>query len=122
MTIIKSISSGEFEIIVNNAQCYADICRKLGLRSEGEYYKTIKSRIKKEGLDTSHFLSLKQLLSKNRSVVWINKENFLDGLKNKKKFTQDTIKKKLIEFDLIPYKCEECHIDPIWNNKKLILQ
>lgn len=122
MSIILQKSKEEFEIIVKKSQSYADICRHLGLRREGGYYRTIQRRIKNENINISHFLSVKELLSNNKNFNWISKETFLERLKNNDKIVEWSLKKKLKEFNLIPYSCAKCNLNNIWNNEILTLQ
>ena len=77
-SIILNTSTEEFTTIIKNSKCIADICRFMGLRREGGYYHTINRRIKRENIDTSHFLSVSELMKlKDRNVHWINKDEFI---------------------------------------------
>lgn len=121
MSIIKSLSKKSFGLIVKKSVSYADICRNLGLRRQSGYYRTIQKRIKNDGIDINHFLPVTELFSKNYNFMWINKEDFLIRLNSDKEICEDTLKKKLIEFNLIPHKCK-CGIESEWCKEKLILQ
>lgn len=121
MNIINNLTKEEFNIVIKDSKCYAEILRKLNLRHEGGYYRTLKNRIKKESVDVSHFLTLSELMKGKSHKGWISKEKFLIRLENNL-IKSDTIKIKLIEFSILPYECNECHIKNLWNNKKLILQ
>lgn len=122
MSIIINLSEENFKKVVQNSNCYADICRNLGLRRQGGYYRTIKRRILKENINISHFIPLSQRLSKAANFNWISKESFLQRLNDGEKFCDDTLKKKIIEFDMLPFKCSECNLGNIWNGKRLVLQ
>lgn len=50
---IWKIDFESFSDIVQTSKSLAEIIRKCGLKASGNY-KTLKSRIKKEGLDISH--------------------------------------------------------------------
>lgn len=41
---------------------------------------------------------------------------------NKNKARHNTLKKRILKENLIPYKCSECTLEPVWNNKILTLQ
>ena len=122
MSIILTISDENFKSIVKLSESYADICRKLGLRRQGGFYRTIQRRIKKLGINTNHFPPISKLISKSRNFSWLSKENFLKKLKDGKHFCEGTLKKKIIEFNLLPYKCSSCSLEKIWNNKPIKLQ
>lgn len=122
MSTIQQLSKNEFQSIISKSKCYADILRTLGLRVEGGFYNTIKRRIKRENIDVSHFLSVKELMSNKLNFNWINKEDFINKLENGLISNTDTIKRKIREFDLISYECSECKVKNEWNNKPLVLQ
>lgn len=123
MSIITKLSKEDFISIIKKSKCFADVCKNLNLRREGGYYNTIKRRIKRENIDISHFLSISELMKlKEINSHWISKVEFLNRLNNNIPISIDTIKNKLIEFNILPYECYECHITNKWNKKFIRLQ
>lgn len=118
---IWNLSTQEFEKIIKNNNCMADVCRTLNMRKEGGNYRTIKRRIEFEKIDTSHFLSKKEIFSiKNANTV--SKDELLLRLKENTDIETVWLKNKLIKFNLLENKCTECFIKDSWNNKPLKLQ
>lgn len=115
-SIVWSISSEEFSHLIKESNNIAHLCKFFGMGIKGGNYNTIKRRILKENIDTSHFHNKKGEFNSG----WISKEKFLSELKNTKK-QNGWIKKKIIEFKLIEYICKECNLQPFWNNKCLVL-
>jgi Zn finger protein HypA/HybF involved in hydrogenase expression len=61
-------------------------------------------------------------LKSNKSITLEHfKKNYL-LINSPKKTCNWNIKKWILKFNLIEYKCQICLCDDIWNNKKLILQ
>lgn len=110
--------------IVANSTSYAQVIRALNLRIAGGTYSNIKRRIKKFGLDTSHFLG-----------KGANCGNAHKGGSDKKKASQILIlrsvsdhpehahllKRALLEVG-VPYRCALCDLAGQWNNKPLSLE
>lgn len=118
---IWNISKEEFEKIIKNNICMADVCRTLNLRKEGGNYRTIKRRINIENIDTSHFLSKNKIFSiKNANVI--SKEELLSRLNENSDIETVWLKNKLIKLNLIENTCKECNIKDFWNNKPIKLQ
>lgn len=122
MSIIIETPIDEFKKIVKKSKCYAEICRNLEINTQGGHYRTIKRKIKNNNIDISHFLPLKDLLKNVRNFNWISKENFIENLKNGYPYCIDTIKKKILEFNLIEYICNQCGLGNTWNKKCITLQ
>jgi hypothetical protein len=92
ISVIQNVSDTEFTEIVKKSQCLSDVCKFLGLRRQGGYYRTIKKRIQKQSIDTAHFLPLSELMSsKHRNFNWISKEEFIQNINS---FHETTLKKK----------------------------
>lgn len=112
MSILDSFSDDEFKKIVKTSLSIAEICRKLGYKScHGNNYKTIKKRIAKLHLDTSHF----KLTSHEKNV---NKE---DIFVINSKVSQKTLRTFVLKHNLKEYKCAICGLEPYWNGKELNL-
>jgi hypothetical protein len=118
---IWEFTKEEFEQIIKNNRCMADVCKSLGFRKEGGNYKTIKRRITLENIDTSHFLSKKELFS-SKNTNFVTKEQLLSRLNKNDDINGVWLKSKLIKFDLLKNECSICKIKNTWNGMPLNLQ
>lgn len=117
-SIVWKMSDDDFKKLVRTSKSVCDICMKLSARRGGGIFTNIKRRISKMDLNTKHFIDGRV---GDYSPVHVSKEDFLKRLENG--ITDATfLKRKIIEFSLIPYKCKECGLVDIWNNKPIKLQ
>lgn len=121
---IYNIDSKIFIEYVKNSDTFTEILRKCGLENKGGNINTVKRRISKENIDSSHIkkganhnlgkVYLKQRISKEEAFKTIFIEN--------SKTFRETVKRLLQRYNLIEYKCSECSLQDKWNDKKLSLQ
>ena len=118
-SIIWSISTKEFQDLVSKANTITDILRYFGLNNKGGNHNTVKRRAKEENIDLSHIVLGKgSNKGKRFTPRKTNEEYFCEnGTVNR-----NSIKKRIIRNNLIPYQCAECGLKDIWNNKKISLQ
>lgn len=120
---LYNIADGAFSKIVARASSYADILRECGIQYKGGNVNTVKRRISLLKLDDSHIpkgvgsnqhrkFEYRQV-SKEEAM----KEYFIDG----KHQRATTIKRLVLRFGLLNYKCE-CGNDGSWNGNRLVLQ
>jgi hypothetical protein len=102
---------------VDKAECYADVCRLVGLEAKGRNYDTIKRHIQLLNLDISHFKSGKELM-KNRSFSksYIHSDSEFFVIEHRKR---SQVKKRLLKHK--KYACEICGLGENWNGKSLVL-
>lgn len=118
-SIIWSISREEFTDLVSKSNTIADILRHFGLNNKGGNHNTVKRRARDEHIDMSH-ISLGRGSNKGKRFAprKTDKEYFCEnGTVNR-----DSVKKRIIRNNLIPYQCADCGLGDIWNNKKISLQ
>lgn len=96
----------KLRLAVQESFTYRQVLIKLGVTPEGGNYKTIKDRIKKYQIDTSHFLK----------VGW-NGGRQPD--KSGKYTTRRAVKKKLQK--IRGQNCEQCK-NSVWNDKPILLE
>lgn len=109
----------QFKKAVSISRSYQEVIDNLGLTTYGANYRTIKKHILRLNLDTSHFRTIKEAIDYARSFTKPHK------LTNEEMFTLNTVdrkhvKNRIIEQNLIPYKCEKCGITE-WKGKLLSL-
>lgn len=116
-SLISKFSDFEFSNLVKTSESISDIATKLGYRSKGGgVTKLIKDRIKELNIDISHFnrYAKGNLTEKNKPLE--------DILVQNSTYTNNTsLKKRLLETQLIEYRCYICGISE-WNNQPLSLQ
>lgn len=118
-SIIWSIPREEFVDLVSRSKTIADILRYFGLNNKGGNHHTVKRRAKEENIDLSH-IALGKGSNKGKRFTprKTDQEYFCEnGTANR-----DSVKKRIIRNNLIPYQCAECGLKDIWNNKKITLQ
>lgn len=112
----------KLEPIVKESISIAEVIKKLNLRQTGGNQKNIERNIKKNLIDTSHFLGqgwCKGKFALNR----LNKEEFISNILvlNGPHWATPKIKIKLYEFGIKKELCEKCGQDEMWNGEKLSL-
>ena len=104
---------------VKSSKTIADVLRSLGLDPRGANYRLIKRHIERLKLNTDHFIgqahckgkpsgggrSLSDLLVKNSPVM-----------------SNGNLKVRVINAGLLEQKCQVCRMEPVWNDKKLVLR
>lgn len=96
----------------------SEVGRRLGLTTYGANSRTIKNRIEKLGLNTSHFWSRSEQLTESRKNLKsaTNEELFTIGSAGRK-----NLKRIIIRDQLIPYTCAICPVESEWEGKLLSL-
>ena len=112
MAIIDKFSKEELEQLVAESTSYRELAKKIGYVSIGNNGKTIKSRLDKFGISTSHFSGR----AKSQEVRC--EENVF--CKNSTA-SQATLRRWYSNGNFTEYKCAICGLPPIWNEKPLTL-
>jgi hypothetical protein len=85
--------------------------------------RTIKARVKKEGIDTSHFTGKGWSKNKKRPEISFPTYTLEEILVDDSTYTNNTsLKKRLIDANLLEDKCIICHLGTTWCDKPLVLQ
>lgn len=115
---VWKIEKAELQLLLNNSQSLTEVIRKIGLDPHNGNHKTLNKRIKEENLD----LSLLEYNRKNIKRTNRNKIHIDDILTKNSTYGRANLKKRLIENNLLEYKCACCNLSDTWNNKPLSLQ
>jgi len=103
------------------------IVNKLGMKmnvAQTHFYRRLRERIVKDGLNTSKFENNKTKFRKStlraiaRRIALTDEECFVEN----SKVDRGTIKKKIRNRNLIEYRCKLCEVGPEWNGKELSLE
>lgn len=112
MAIIDNFTKEELEQIVLESKSNREVLTKLGYNTVGgNNNQTLKNRLEKYNIDTSHFTHSNGSLRTEENVLCKDSTA-----------SQATLRRWFIKGNYIEYKCDICGIDGIWNNKSLILQ
>ena len=111
------MSCEEFESIIRNSKTVREVLMKLNFSgSSGTMAKLVKDRIKRDGLDVSHF-------KKGGTRGGMPRHSLEDILVENSNYTNiGCLKKKLVRFGLLKYECSGCGNVGVWNGKPLTLQ
>lgn len=110
----------EFKDLIKNSSSVKVALSFFGLQNKGNNFKTIKKRINDMQLDISHFLTNVEASSMSRTLT---EEEFKNTwlIENSDR-NRTHLKKYLIKFDLLEYKCEKCNNTGEWMGDCISLQ
>lgn len=113
MAIVDNFTPEELEQIVKESFSYRDVIKKVGYTTvSGGNTKTVRNRIEKYGIDTSHFsIGGEKGITRTKENVFCKDSTA----------TQSTLRKWYKKRDDIPYQCDCCGISE-WQGKELALQ
>lgn len=118
-SIIWSISTEEFADLVSRSNTIADILRYFSLNNKGGNHNTVKRRAKEENIDLSHIVLGK---GSNKGKRFTPRKTDQEYFCENGTVNRNSVKKRIIRNNLIPYQCAGCGLKDMWNNKKISLQ
>ena len=111
----------EIQDAVSKSWSIAQTCRNLGIVPIGGNYKTLKVKITKFGIDTSHFTG-KAWNTGHRYKYFGVKRKLEDVLVENSDYTSSgSLKKRLLSEKLLVWKCNCCDLDQ-WCGKEITLE
>ena len=111
MALIDSYSKEELEEITKNSNSIKEVVKKLGYPSlSGNNNLTVKNRLEKYNIDTSHFTYPKHIKRMPENI-------FIENSTASQKVLREYYKKG----NYSSYKCSICEQGPEWNGKPLTL-
>lgn len=117
VSFLKERPIEELKAIVKESVTYSQVLRELGYSAKGgAVWRELKALLKKEGIDTSHFLGKAHGLSNNSR--WDLKEILI---KNSPYSNRVRLKERLIKAGIKENKCEGCGISS-WRGNPLSIQ
>lgn len=93
------------ESLIIKSENIAEVIEFLGLKYNGGIYKYLKNFIKEHNVDISHFSHRK------------TKSDLINIFIKDSQVVRNTIKRRVIKENLIPYKCSICNQDEHWQGK-----
>ena len=110
--LIDNYSKEELKQIVSQSKCMNQVIDKLGYSTHsGNNRNTVKSRLQKYNIDTSHFCVSNGLTVRSDEQVFIENS----------KVSQHCLRNRIISNQIFPYVCSICGQIPEWNGKQLPL-
>lgn len=106
----------KLEIIVKDCYSMSDVLRKLGIKHSGGMFDHIKHKIEKYGIDTKHFLGN----TSNKGKVFPRKNDEEVFVENST-YGRNHLKRRILQQNLIEYKCDICGLGPEWQGKPMVL-
>jgi len=111
------ISDEDFKKYVAESVSIRQVLVKMGHAPRGGNYRTIKNRIKKMKLSTTHFLGI----AANKGQTFGPKRPLIDYLSNKYSITSYKLKNRLVKEKFFEYKCYNCN-NTKWLNNPIPLE
>lgn len=106
------------EELCSESYSYAEVLRKAGRAQAGGSQNTLKKKIKEYNIDISHFTGQRW----QHSPIFQEKYTPENLFVKNSSVSNQTIRKYLNKYKLIPYICSECGCDGNWMGKVLTLQ
>lgn len=108
----KNYTQEEFKQAVKDSYSYSGVCRILGITPKGGNLRTVKNKIEKLGLDSSHFTGARWNKGKtSKDHPSIKRRNLSEVLviqTNRKGWGSSKLRQRLIEDGVKALKCELC--------------
>lgn len=106
------------EELCSESYSYAEVLRKAGRAQAGGSQNTLKKKIEEYNIDISHFTGQRWQHSPAFQEKYTPENLFVKN----SSVSNQTIRKYLDKYELIPYVCSECGCDGNWRGKVLALQ
>jgi Zn finger protein HypA/HybF involved in hydrogenase expression len=114
------LSKEELQYLLDSSSSIAEVIEKIGLDPYNGNHKTLNQRIKEQNFDLSK-LEENRIL-KNKEKGFSSRSPIKDILTENSNYNRSQLKKRLVENNLLEYKCSSCGIIDIWNDKPISLQ
>ena len=103
---------------VESSRSWRQVCEKVGLKYAGGNVRTLKDIAEAYSIDFSHFLGM----GWNLGGVPVNELSCADVfVKDSLYSSKSGLKKKVLKYGILPYRCSECNSKGEWMGKPLQL-
>jgi len=116
-SVIWKMPKDEFSELVKNSDSLTQIVKAFQISTCDGSINTVRRRIEEEGIDRSHI----PVTNKGRKHLSARIPVF-DMMTENSTCDKGALKRKLIEEEVLEYKCSECGNGDMWNGKLLVLQ
>lgn len=120
---IWKIPKEKFKQIVDTNYSWNGVVKACNFGHAGNS-RTVKKRVNEEKLDVSHFTGM----GWSKGTKKTEKQKFFKRtledilVKNSDPYQNQSLKKRLINNNILKDECSVCNLPPIWNNKQIVLQ
>lgn len=118
-SIIWKISDEDLINLVNNSTTLGQILSHFGLANKGNNSRTLKQRLNESGINIPFPLGLNS--NKGRKFPNSQKIPLEKILVEGSKYSRTHLKNRLIKEQILKEVCNNCGLEPFWDNKKLVL-
>jgi rubrerythrin len=115
---IKDLNKKYLQDLLDSSDSLAEVLIKIGMSVHGNNYKELNYRIKLDNLSLENLSKNKTNKIKKRAT----KIAIEDVLVNKSTYSRQSLKLRLVSDGLLPYRCEICFNEGVWNKNPLTLQ
>lgn len=117
---VYDLTDDEFVELIKNSYNFSDVCKQLGLSINGSNGRNqIKKRCEQLNIDYSHFLLNKKRAPDNSHPKYSLEEILVE---NSTYSNRTSLKRRIINANLIPYECALCKNTGEWLGNPLSLQ
>ena len=109
------------EKTVKESRTINEVLTKMGRNTSSGAYKSFKKYIAKNNIDTSHFLTQKEVIEKMFSSGKLKKIPNNEMFITNSLVTRSVIKNRILRENLLEYKCVFCYNNGEWMGKKISL-
>ncbi len=110
--------SAEFKSLIEKSESYAEVLRFFKKENKGGNFKTLKARIKEEGVDTHHIDSTRKYRFFDNHKKAAPLETVM--VKNSN-YSRGSLKSRLLKEGLLENKCYVCNLKNSWNDLPLVM-
>lgn len=122
---IWQVSKEELEHTIAECNTYAEVLHRFGLSElTGGNYRTLKERCKLENIDLTELKkrSNEYGIAHAHKIAGMQKTIPLQELLVENSVhSRKTVKRRLLNEKILENKCSNCNLEPVWDNKELIL-
>lgn len=115
---LKKYTKEWLEELCSKSYSYAEVLRKAGRAQSGGSQSILKKKIEEYNIDISHFTGQRWQQSPSFKEKYTPESLFIKN----SEVSNQTIRKYLNQYKLIPYVCSECGCNGEWRGKILALQ
>lgn len=109
------------EKIIKESDTIHSVLVKMGKNTSAASYKLFHRKVKKYEIDTSHFLSRKEITAKQFREGNLKKIPTNELFTEKSTISRHNVKNRIISENLLNYECSMCGNDGNWNGSKISL-
>ena len=111
----------QFISAVKSSLSYAEVIRKLGLKTAGSNYDTVKRKIKELNLDISHMTNQGWNTGKRFKIIKPAQPLQEILVKDSTFINSNNLRKRILKEQIKEHKCERCG-NSLWLNQKIPLE